>query len=150
MLETIKIQLNLIKSVIDELVLMIKWKINVKINEPTKNIIKKILISLFGAKIPIKIPEINIRGSVIIAKVAPAKEQITPVLVAKPNTITKIFAERIDLVFNGLLFKAVDVSFSEVFNEMINHYILGIVNEDGRKYYLTLKNKLITWSIFLV
>jgi len=93
MLETIKIQLNLIKSVIDELVLMIKWKINVKINEPTKNIIKKFLISLFGAKIPIKIPEINIRGSVIIAKVAPAKEPIAPVLVAKPNTIINTFVE---------------------------------------------------------
>ena len=35
------------------------------------------------------------RGSVIIAKVAPAKEPITPILVAKPNTITKTFAERI-------------------------------------------------------
>ena len=35
------------------------------------------------------------RGSVIIAKVAPAKEPITPVLVAKPNIITKTFAERI-------------------------------------------------------
>ena len=61
-----------------------------------------------------------------------------------PEIMSKIFAERIDLVFNGLLFKASDVSFSEVFNEMINHYILGIVNEDGRKYYLNLKNKLIT------
>jgi len=35
------------------------------------------------------------RGSVIIAKVAPAKEPITPVLVAKPNTMTKTFAESI-------------------------------------------------------
>lgn len=61
-----------------------------------------------------------------------------------PEIMSKIFAERIDLVFNGLLFKASDVSFSEVFNEMINHYILGIVNEDGRKYYLKLKNKLIS------
>ena len=61
-----------------------------------------------------------------------------------PEIMSKIFAERIDLVFNGLLFKVGDISFSEVFNEMINHYILGIVNEDGLKYYLTLKNKLIT------
>lgn len=67
----------------------------VRINVPPKNIIKNFLISLLGTKIPIKIPEINIRGSVIIAKVAPAKEPITTVLVAKPNTITKIFAERI-------------------------------------------------------
>ena len=56
--------------------------------------------------------------------------------------MSKIFSEKIDLVFNGLLFKSNDVSFSEVFNEMINHYILGIVNEDGREYYLNLQNKL--------
>jgi hypothetical protein len=58
--------------------------------------------------------------------------------------MSKIFSEKIDLVFNGLLFKANDISFSEVFNEMINHYILGIVNEDGREYYLNLQNKLTT------
>ena len=56
-----------------------------------------------------------------------------------PEIMSKIFSEKIDLVFNGLLFKTNDVSFSEVFNEMINHYVLGIVNEDGRKYYLNLK-----------
>jgi hypothetical protein len=27
---------------------------------------------------------------------------------------------------------------------MINHYILGIVNEDGREYYLNLQKKLTT------
>ena len=58
--------------------------------------------------------------------------------------MSKIFSEKIDLVFNGLLFKSSEVSFSEVFNEMINHYILGIVNEDGLEYYLNLQNKLIT------
>jgi hypothetical protein len=58
--------------------------------------------------------------------------------------MSKIFSEKIDLVFNGLLFKANDISFSEVFNEMINHYILGIVNENGREYYLNLQNKLTT------
>ena len=58
--------------------------------------------------------------------------------------MSKIFSEKIDLVFNGLLFKANDISFSEVFNEIINHYILGIVNENGREYYLNLQNKLTT------
>jgi AcrR family transcriptional regulator len=56
-----------------------------------------------------------------------------------PEIMSKMFSEKIELVFNGLLFKANDVSFSEVFNEMINHYILGIVNENGREYYLNLK-----------
>lgn len=61
-----------------------------------------------------------------------------------PEIMSKIFSEKIDLVFNGLLFKKAEVSFTEVFNEMINHYILGIVNDDGRKYYLNLQNKLTT------
>ena len=56
-----------------------------------------------------------------------------------PEIMSKMFSEKIELVFNGLLFKANDISFSEVFNEMINHYILGIVNENGREYYLNLK-----------
>jgi hypothetical protein len=31
------------------------------------------------------------------------------------------------------------VSFTEVYKELINHHILGIVNEEGREYYLTLQ-----------
>lgn len=62
----------------------------------------------------------------------------------KPEIMSKIFSEKIDLVFNGILFKSSEISFTEVFNEMINHYILGIVNEDGREYYLKLQNKLTT------
>ncbi len=57
----------------------------------------------------------------------------------KPELISKIFAERIDLVFNGVVFNSNDTSFTDVFNEMINHHILGIVNDEGRKYYLNLQ-----------
>jgi len=60
-----------------------------------------------------------------------------------PELMSKIFSEKIDLVFNGSLFKPYNVSFSDVFNEMINHYILGIVNDNGRKYYLNLQKKLL-------
>ena len=45
------------------------------------------------------------------------------------------------------VFCMLDIAFcTEVFNEMINHYILGIVNEDGREYYLNLQNNLTTCS----
>ena len=63
------------------------------------------------------------------------RKEINPVL------MSKIFAERIDLVFNGVVFNSNDTSFADVFNEMINHHILGIVNDEGRKYYLNLQNK---------
>ena len=56
-----------------------------------------------------------------------------------PEIISKIFSEKIDLVFNRLAFETITVSFSDVFKELINHHMLGIVNEDGRKYYLNLQ-----------
>lgn len=59
-----------------------------------------------------------------------------------PDIMSRIFSEKIDLTFNGMIFKSNKVSFTDVFNEMINHYILGIVNEDGRKYYTNLQKKL--------
>ena len=59
----------------------------------------------------------------------------------KPELMSKIFAERIDLIFNGVVFNSNDTSFTDVFNEMINHHILGIVNDEGRKYYQNLQKK---------
>jgi AcrR family transcriptional regulator len=53
-----------------------------------------------------------------------------------PEIISKIFSEKIDVIFNSLAFEAINVSFSDVYKELINHHILGIVNEEGRKYYL--------------
>jgi hypothetical protein len=47
-----------------------------------------------------------------------------------------MFSEKIDVIFNSLAFEAINVSFSYVYKELINHHILGIVNEEGRKYYL--------------
>jgi len=35
-----------------------------------------------------------------------------------------------------LAFEAINVSFSDIYKELINHHVLGIVNEEGRKYYL--------------
>lgn len=56
-----------------------------------------------------------------------------------PEIISKIFSEKIDVIFNNLAFKDINVSFTEVYKELINHHILGIVNEEGREYYLTLQ-----------
>ena len=53
-----------------------------------------------------------------------------------PEIISKIFSEKIDVIFNSLAFEAINVSFSDVYKELINHHVLGIVNEEGRKYYL--------------
>ena len=50
--------------------------------------------------------------------------------------LIKIFSEKIDVIFNSLAFEAINVSFSDVYKELINHHVLGIVNEEGRKYYL--------------
>ena len=38
-----------------------------------------------------------------------------------------------------LFLKLPNTSFTEVFKELINHHILGIVTPEGRSYYLNLK-----------
>lgn len=58
-----------------------------------------------------------------------------------PELMSKIFSERIDLIFNGTVFNSNDTSFTDVFNEMMSHHILGIVNDKGREYYLNLQKK---------
>ena len=60
-----------------------------------------------------------------------------------PELLSRIFSERIDLIFNGIIFKSSNTSFTDVFKELINHYILGIVTPEGRSYYLNLQKKLI-------
>tara|TARA_B110001450_G_scaffold68101_1_gene64329 strand:+ start:1228 stop:1836 length:609 start_codon:yes stop_codon:yes gene_type:complete len=59
--------------------------------------------------------------------------------VINPEIISKIFSEKIDVIFNNLAFEAINVSFTDVYKELINHHILGIVNEEGREYYLNLQ-----------
>ncbi len=56
-----------------------------------------------------------------------------------PEIISKIFSEKIDVIFNSVAFEASNVSFADVYKELINHHILGIVNDEGRKYYLNLQ-----------
>ena len=60
-----------------------------------------------------------------------------------PELLARIFSERIDMIFNGVVFKAGEATFTEVFQQMMNHYILGIVTDKGRSYYLNLQKNLI-------
>ena len=58
-----------------------------------------------------------------------------------PNIMSTIFAEKIDIVFNGVVFNSPMNSFSAVFEELMNHYVHGVINSKGRVYFLkTLKN----------
>ena len=58
-----------------------------------------------------------------------------------PEILSRIFSEKIDLIFNGIIFKTSNTTFTEVFKELINHHILGIVTQEGRSYYLNLQKK---------
>lgn len=59
-----------------------------------------------------------------------------------PEILSRIFSEKIDLIFNGIIFKTSNTTFTEVFKELINHHILGIVTQEGRSYYLNLQKKI--------
>ena len=58
-----------------------------------------------------------------------------------PEIMARIFAEKIDLVFNGIIFNSEDISFGDVFIEFMTHYVYGIVNENGKIYFLQTLNK---------
>ena len=58
-----------------------------------------------------------------------------------PKIMAKIFAENIDIVFNGVVFNSETSSFSDVFYEYMTHYIHGIINENGKVYFLQNLNK---------
>ena len=59
-----------------------------------------------------------------------------------PELLSRIFSERIDLILMEL-FKSSNTSFTDVFKELINHYILEIVTPEGRSYYLNLKKLIV-------
>ena len=59
-----------------------------------------------------------------------------------PELLSRIFSEKIDLIFNGIIFKTSNTTFTDVFKELINHHILGIVTQEGRSYYLNLQKKM--------
>ena len=54
----------------------------------------------------------------------------------RPEILAKIHSEKIELIFNGDLFQSHLISFAQVYTEMMTHYILGVVSESGRTYFL--------------
>ena len=54
----------------------------------------------------------------------------------RPEILARILSEKIELIFNGDLFQSHLISFAQVYTEMMTHYILGIVSESGRDYFL--------------
>ena len=95
MLEIIKILSKRTKSVIEELVLIIKWNKNVKTTDPPKKTNKKPFKFLSVAITPTNKPEIIIIGSVNIAINPPNKLPIKPEFVAIPKIKIKTFADKI-------------------------------------------------------
>ena len=54
----------------------------------------------------------------------------------RPEILARILSEKIELIFNGDLFQSHLISFAQVYTEMMTHYILGVVSESGRDYFL--------------
>lgn len=50
--------------------------------------------------------------------------------------LARILSEKIELIFNGDLFQSHLISFTQVYTEMMTHYMLGVVSETGRTYFL--------------
>ena len=50
--------------------------------------------------------------------------------------MARILAEKLELIFNGDLFQSHLISFPQVYQELMTHYMLGVVSEKGRTYFL--------------
>jgi hypothetical protein len=48
--------------------------------------------------------------------------------------VSKIYVSRIDLVFDGILFPPGEYDFKNVYIEMMNYHLRGVVSEKGLKY----------------
>jgi TetR/AcrR family transcriptional regulator, cholesterol catabolism regulator len=59
-----------------------------------------------------------------------------------PEILARILAEKIELIFNGNLFQSHLISFTQVYTEMMTHYMLGVVSETGRTYFLKHHSKI--------
>ena len=60
----------------------------------------------------------------------------------RPEIMARILAEKIDLIFNGELFQSHLISFTEVYRELMTHYMLGVVSDFGRNYFLNHQSKI--------
>ena len=51
------------------------------------------------------------------------------------DIMARIITEKFEIIFNQSLFKSESISFTTVYKELMTHYIYGIVNENGKKYF---------------
>jgi len=64
------------------------------------------------------------------------------VSIINAEVVAKLYSEKIDLIFNQEIFPLGKFSVEEVYTEMIEYHLRGIVNEKGRQYLIEKKNKL--------
>ena len=51
-----------------------------------------------------------------------------------PRIISKIYVQKMDIVFDGVVFPSKDFRFENVYFEMMRYHIRGIANDEGLKY----------------
>jgi TetR/AcrR family transcriptional regulator, cholesterol catabolism regulator len=64
------------------------------------------------------------------------------VSIINAEVVAKLYSEKIDLIFNQEIFPLGKFSVEEVYTEMIEYHLRGIVNEKGRQYLIEKKKKL--------
>ena len=55
--------------------------------------------------------------------------------------LAKILTEKFEIIFNQALFSSPSISFATIYQELMSHYIYGIVNESGKEYFKKNKEK---------
>lgn len=78
----------------------------------------------------------------IRANIERGKDEGFYVSIINAEVVAKLYSEKIDLIFNQEIFPLGKFSVEEVYTEMIEYHLRGIVNEKGRQYLIEKKNKL--------
>lgn len=61
--------------------------------------------------------------------------------------LAKILTEKFEIIFNQSLFSNPFASFATIYKELMTHFIFGIVNESGKKYFMKNKEKFMSNEI---
>ncbi len=56
-----------------------------------------------------------------------------------PEIVARIYSEKIDMLFNQELFPANKFKIEEIYSQMIQYHLRGIVNDKGREYLKNIK-----------
>ena len=55
--------------------------------------------------------------------------------------LAKILTEKFEIIFNQAVFSSPSISFATIYQELMSHYIYGIVNDSGKEYFEENKEK---------